>query len=118
MKDIERSLISTKMEITRLVNYITDTVEAVYQKLLIRGNKTHREMQATRTLLHLIMAARRPFSLTELEVALQRATDNSVHSYKELECALEPMVVSERTVKLQSLQAAPRGRFGLLWHWS
>ena len=66
---IQKSLDSTKTSLERLIHKIPHTVEDAYEKILARINGSDLARQA-RTLLHIIVAAERPLSILELNIAL------------------------------------------------
>lgn len=66
---IRRSLDSTKPRLENLVDKIPHTVDEVYEKILTRINKSDLR-EPGRRLLHIIVAAARPLTLREMNIAL------------------------------------------------
>lgn len=83
LEEVRSSLEFTPQGITDVVDSIPETVEEAYEMLLNR-NSNRRRRQEARKLLHLVVAARRPILLKELDVAFQLAMDNPVTSYERL----------------------------------
>lgn len=85
---IENSLDSSKIRLERLVQKIPATVDEAYEKLLMK-NKDPEKAAQTRRLLHIVVAATRPLTLHEMNIAIaidEKLEDQeSFQSYGELD---------------------------------
>lgn len=88
---IHKSLDSTTMRLRKLINRLPRTVEAAYEKILMRINESELAEEA-RQLLHIIVVAARPLALQEMNIALAISevleTGKTCQSFDELD--LEP----------------------------
>ncbi|ERF73160.1 hypothetical protein EPUS_03001 [Endocarpon pusillum Z07020] len=84
IEEVRSSLERTPKGIIGIIASIPNTVEDVYEMLLNRNKKNPRKVEHARKLLHIILAARRPLLLKELDVAYHIATEYPVGSYNEL----------------------------------
>lgn len=73
------------MRITDAISSIPSIVEDAYEMLLNRNSNDLVERHEARKIVHIVVAARRPLSLKELDLAFQLATENPVSSYKKLD---------------------------------
>lgn len=81
LEEVCSSLEHTSKGIADIVDAIPESVEGAYEVLLNKNSKNPRKMRHARQILHLILAARRPLSLEELDVAFHIATEYPVSSY-------------------------------------
>ncbi|KAH9225157.1 hypothetical protein K456DRAFT_1767068 [Colletotrichum gloeosporioides 23] len=64
-----------KKAFIKKLDFLPATVEEAYEKILGRLNPS--QQQEARVLLHIVVGARRPLTLSEMDVAFQLATDSS-----------------------------------------
>ena len=81
IEEIRASLKRTPKAYDRILNTIPSTVEEAYEKIL--NNSVNK--QETEYLLHIIVAASRPLTLREMDVAFSIATQEGCNSYAELD---------------------------------
>lgn len=74
----------TKKALIKSINSVSTTVEDAYEKIL--GRLKYNQREEARTLLHIVVGARRPLTLSEMDVAFQIATDSpDAKTHKELD---------------------------------
>ncbi len=88
---ITKQLEVTKKRLLRIVDTLPDTVEKAYTAILNRSTDPPR----AKKILHIIVAAHRPLSLREMNIAL--AVEESTRSYDDLD--LEPEELFRTTVR-------------------
>lgn len=80
--EIRSTLASTKSRLEKIIDGIPDTLDATYEAILGRS----RDPEQARYLLHIVVAAARPLTLTEMNIALNM--NQKCKSYEDLD--LEP----------------------------
>lgn len=99
IEEVRTSLRRNSKGIMDVVDNLPETVEEAYEILLSKSSKTRRQECDARTLLHIIVAARRPLALWELDVAFQIATQKKpVTSYSELALDGDNLAVRTRNL--------------------
>jgi hypothetical protein len=84
IEEIRQSTKRTQKQYIGIINSVPETVEDAYEKILSRNNPKEREK--AEKLLYIIIGARRPLTLTEMDVAFQLATESeNVKAYGELD---------------------------------
>ncbi|KDN66640.1 hypothetical protein CSUB01_11417 [Colletotrichum sublineola] len=73
--ELYQSYKRTKKAFIKKVDTLPITVEDAYEKILGRLNRNQR--REAETLLHIVVSARRPLTLSEMDVALQLATNSA-----------------------------------------
>jgi ankyrin repeat domain-containing protein 50 len=84
IEELGTSLRRNVKGIMDVVDNLPETVEEAYEMILSKSSKNSRQRCNARTLLHIIVAVRRPLLLKELEVAFQIATQEHDDSYSKL----------------------------------
>lgn len=92
LEAIRKSLDSTAIRLERLIERLPRTIEDAYEKILAKVNGSDFAEQ-TRRLLHIIVAAARPLTLQEMNIALaideKLEREESCQSYNELDLESE-----------------------------
>jgi ankyrin repeat protein len=101
LEEVCSSLEHTSKGIADIVDAIPESAEGAYEVLLNKNSKNPRKMRHARQILQLILAARRPLSLEELDVAFHIATEYPVSSYEEL--ALDKQYLEDKIRNLCGL---------------
>jgi hypothetical protein len=84
IEEIRRSTKRTQKQYISIINSVPETVEDAYEKILGRNNPKEREK--AEKLLYIIIGARRPLTLMEMDVAFQIATESeNAKAYDELD---------------------------------
>jgi hypothetical protein len=81
MEEIRDSLKQTEKGFNRIIDEIPKSVEEAYEKILSKNI----DSVESKILLSIIVAAARPLTLTELDVAFALANQNQVCSYEDLD---------------------------------
>jgi ankyrin repeat domain-containing protein 50 len=84
IEEVRSSLTRNLKGISGVIGCLPETVHDAYEMLLRRNTKKPRDRRDAQRVLHIILAARRPLLLKELDVAFQVASDNSAGSYNDL----------------------------------
>lgn len=66
LDEVAKALVSTEAELLEVINTLPDTVDEAYKKILTRCQ----HKKEARSLLHIIVAAQRPMTLVEIDIAL------------------------------------------------
>jgi ankyrin repeat domain-containing protein 50 len=84
IEEIRRSTKRTERQYIRIINSVPETVEEAYEKILSRNDP--KERGKAEKLLYIIIGARRPLTLAEMDVAFQIATESeNAKAYGELD---------------------------------
>ena len=84
IEEIRRSTKRTEKQYISIINSVPETVEDAYEKILSRNDP--KERGKAEKLLYIIIGARRPLTLTEMDVAFQIATESkNAKAYGELD---------------------------------
>lgn len=75
MSELQESLKRSAKKMSQILDQIPKTVEEVYEALLNRNTHDPELRQEARTLLHLVVAAKRPLTLQEMDIAFNMALD-------------------------------------------
>ena len=78
-EEIRGALTCKEKKLLKLIEQLPETVEQAYEQLLTKCNKK----EHARRVLHIILAAHRPLTLSEMDVALEIQVDSK--SYEDLE---------------------------------
>ncbi|KAI9888491.1 MAG: hypothetical protein M1814_006882 [Vezdaea aestivalis] len=89
--EIEKSIRMSKKSLSNLIDHIPTSLNAVYERILNRTN----DRESTRRLLHIIVGAVRPLSVTEMNVALFIKPEDRYHD----DLDLEPVNTIENTIR-------------------
>ena len=86
VEEVRSSLKRTPDRIREIIDSIPEKVEDAYENLLNKSSKKARDRREAEILLHIIVAASRPLTLKEMDVAFQIGTGSQrpKSSYKEL----------------------------------
>jgi ankyrin repeat protein len=86
VEEVRSSLKRTPDRISEIIDSIPEKVEDAYENLLNKSSKKARDRREAEILLHIIVAASRPLTLKEMDVAFQIGTGSQrpKSSYKEL----------------------------------
>jgi hypothetical protein len=67
LDEVAKALVSTEAKLLEVIDTLPDTVDEAYKKILTRCEHE----KEVRSLLHIIVAAQRPMTLAEIDIALQ-----------------------------------------------
>ncbi|KAK1979878.1 hypothetical protein LZ30DRAFT_796894 [Colletotrichum cereale] len=77
MGEVDHNPKRHKRAFIKELDSLPTTVEDAYEKILGRLNHNRRQRQDTETLLHIVVGAHRPLTVSEMDVAFQLATDGA-----------------------------------------
>jgi hypothetical protein len=82
LDEVEKARSKTEKELIGLLNHLPRTIYEAYEKILKRCAQDEKCMEDARRILRLIVAARRPLTVSEIDVALEIRPESS--SYEDL----------------------------------
>ncbi|KAI9889110.1 MAG: hypothetical protein M1814_005771 [Vezdaea aestivalis] len=89
--EIEKSIRILKKSLSKLIDHIPTSLNAVYERILDRTN----DRESTKRLLHIIVGAVRPLSVREMNVALFIKPEDRYHD----DLDLEPVDTIDNTIR-------------------